>query len=143
MIITQKKQAPHNTQKAYFVTPKTLYKSQHNCPHPSKYKVVDICIDNCKYNGIVTCKDGCVVKCIGVCMPNVMQQLFVMNIESLLKEYAAYRAFNKSDCVINMRIPHQILERIKELADEQHVPYQSLISSVLFSLANIDESKKD
>ena len=76
-------------------------------------------------------------------MPNVMQQLFVMNIESLLKEYAAFRAFNKSDCVINMRIPHQILERIKELADTQHVPYQSLISSVLFSLANIDDSKKD
>ena len=76
-------------------------------------------------------------------MPNVMQQLFVMNIESLLKEYAAYRAFNTSDCVIKMRIPHQILEKIKELADAQHVPYQSLISSVLFSLANIDDSKKD
>ena len=76
-------------------------------------------------------------------MPNVMQQLFVMNIESLLKEYAAFRAFNKSDCVINMRIPHQILEKIKELADAQHVPYQSLISSVLFSLANTDEPKKD
>ena len=75
-------------------------------------------------------------------MPNVMQQLFVMKIESLLKEYAAFRAFNKSDCVINMRIPHQILEKIKELADTQHVPYQSLISSVLFSLANIDDSKK-
>ena len=76
-------------------------------------------------------------------MPNVMQQLFVMNIESLLREYAAYLAFNKSDCVINMRIPHQILEKIKELADTQHVPYQSLISSVLYSLANTDESKKD
>ena len=76
-------------------------------------------------------------------MPNVMQQLFVMNIESLLKEYAAYRAFNKSDCVINMRIPHQIVDKIKDLADAQHVPYQSLISSVLFSLANIDDSKKD
>ena len=38
-------------------------------------------------------------------MPNVMQQLFIMNIESLLKEYAAYRAFNKADCVIHMRIP--------------------------------------
>ena len=74
-------------------------------------------------------------------MPNVMQQLFIMNIEALLKEYAAYRAFNKSDRVINMRIPHQILERIKELADQQHVPYQLLISSVLFSLANIEEQK--
>jgi len=74
-------------------------------------------------------------------MPNVMQQLFVMNIESLLREYAAFRAFNKSDCVINMRIPHQILERIKELADTQHVPYQSLISSVLYSLANVEDSK--
>ena len=62
-------------------------------------------------------------------MPNVMQQLFVMNMESLLKEYAAYRAFNKSDRVINMRI------------DQQHVPYQLLISSVLFSLANIEEQK--
>ena len=76
-------------------------------------------------------------------MPNVMQQLFVMNIESLLKEYAAFRAFNKSDCVINMRIPHQILEKIKELADAQHVPYQSLISSVLYSLANVDNSKNN
>ena len=74
-------------------------------------------------------------------MPNVMQQLFVMNMETLLKEYAAYRAFNKSDRVINMRIPHQILEKIKVLADQQHVPYQLLISSVLFSLANIDENK--
>ena len=74
-------------------------------------------------------------------MPNVMQQLFIMNIETLLREYAAYKAFNKSDCVINMRIPRPILDKIKELADEQHVPYQSLISSVLFSLANLDDKK--
>ncbi|MGI5846236.1 MAG: CopG family antitoxin, partial [Alphaproteobacteria bacterium] len=66
-------------------------------------------------------------------MPNVMQQLLIMNIESLLKEYAAYRAFNKSNCVINMRIPEDILNGIKKLADEQHVPYQSLIASVLYS----------
>ena len=63
-------------------------------------------------------------------MPNVMQQLFIMNIESLLREYAAYKAFNKSDCVINMRLPRPILDKIKELADEQHVPYQSLIYKV-------------
>lgn len=142
MIITQKKQASHNTQKTPFVTPTHIHKSQHNRPYPSKYKAVDICIDICKYNGIVTCKDGCVVKCIGVCMPNVMQQLFVMNIESLLKEYAAYRAFNKSDAVINMRIPRPVLDRLKELAAQQHVPYQSLISSILFSLANTDENKQ-
>jgi predicted DNA binding CopG/RHH family protein len=74
-------------------------------------------------------------------MPNVMQQLFIMNIETLLKEYAAYRTFNKSDCVINMRIPRPILDKIKELADQQHVPYQSLISSILFSLANVEEKK--
>ncbi|MCL2017842.1 MAG: BrnA antitoxin family protein [Alphaproteobacteria bacterium] len=74
-------------------------------------------------------------------MPNVMQQLFVMNIESLLKEYAVFRAFNKSDCVINMRIPKPILDKIKTLAEQQHVPYQSLISSVLFSLANIEDPK--
>ncbi len=74
-------------------------------------------------------------------MPNVMQQLFVMNMESLLREYAAFRAFNKSDSVINMRIQHQVLERIKRLAEQQHVPYQTLISSVLFSLANIEEQK--
>lgn len=74
-------------------------------------------------------------------MPNVMQQLFVMNMETLLKEYAAYKTFNKSDCVINMRIPRPILDRIKQLAEQQHVPYQSLISSVLFSLANIEEQK--
>jgi predicted DNA binding CopG/RHH family protein len=74
-------------------------------------------------------------------MPNVMQQLFVMNMESLLKEYAAYRAFNKSDAVINMRIPTPILEKVKEMADKQHVPYQSLISSVLFALIDPDEQK--
>ena len=74
-------------------------------------------------------------------MPNVMQQLFVMNIEALLKAYAAYRTVNKSDCVINMRIPHEILDKIKELANAQHVPYQSLISSVLYSLANIEDKK--
>lgn len=75
-------------------------------------------------------------------MPNVMQQLFIMNIESLLKEYAAYRTFNKSDCVINMRIPGQILDKVKELAAEQHVPYQSLISSVLFALIDTEQTKK-
>lgn len=64
-----------------------------------------------------------------------------MNMESLLREYAAFRAFNKSDSVINMRIQHQVLERIKQLAEQQHVPYQTLISSVLFSLANIEEQK--
>ena len=74
-------------------------------------------------------------------MPNVMQQLFIMNIESLLKEYAAYRTFNKSDCVINMRIPKPILDKVKELAAQQHVPYQSLISSVLFALIDPDEEK--
>ena len=74
-------------------------------------------------------------------MPNVMQQLFIMNIEALLKEYAAYRTFNKSDSIINMRIPHTILDKIKELAEKQHVPYQSLISSVLFSLVDTEEKK--
>ncbi len=75
-------------------------------------------------------------------MPNVMQQLFIMNIESLLREYAAYRTFNKSDCVINMRIPREILDRVKELAAAQHVPYQSLISSVLFALIDESDAKK-
>lgn len=72
-------------------------------------------------------------------MPNVMQQLFIMNIEALLREYAAYKTFNKSDCVINMRIPKPVLDKIKQLAEQQHVPYQSLISSVLFSLANLED----
>ncbi len=75
-------------------------------------------------------------------MPNVMQQLFVMNMESMVREYAAYRTFNKSDAVINMRIPRPILDRLKKLAATQHVPYQSLISSVLFALANTDENKQ-
>ncbi len=74
-------------------------------------------------------------------MPNVMQQLFIMNIEALLKEYAAYRTFNKSDCVINMRIPKPILDKLKELATQQHVPYQSLISSVLFALIDTEDKK--
>jgi predicted DNA binding CopG/RHH family protein len=65
-----------------------------------------------------------------------------MNIESLLREYAAYRTFNKSDCVINMRIPREILDRVKELAAAQHVPYQSLISSVLFALIDESDAKK-
>ncbi|MBP5485526.1 MAG: hypothetical protein J6Y07_02355 [Alphaproteobacteria bacterium] len=75
-------------------------------------------------------------------MPNVMQQLFVMNMDPLLRDYAAYRAFHKSDTVINMRIPRPILDKIKEIADTHHVPYQSLISSVLFSIANTDDDKQ-
>jgi len=74
-------------------------------------------------------------------MPNVMQQLFEMNIDSLLKEHAMFRTFNKSDAVINMRISQKVLDRIKEIALKHGVPYQSLISSILFSLANIDEDK--
>ena len=74
-------------------------------------------------------------------MPNVMQQLFVMNIDPLLREYAAYRAFHKSDAVINMRIPQPILDKLKEIAAAHHVPYQSLITSILFSIANTDEDK--
>lgn len=69
---------------------------------------------------------------------NVMQQLLMMNVESLLRDFAAYRAFHKSDAVINMRIPHEVLDKIKEIAASQGVPYQSLISSVLFSLINSD-----
>jgi len=71
---------------------------------------------------------------------NVMQQLLLMNVESLLKDFAAYRTFHKSDAVINMRIPSEVLDKIKKIADGQGVPYQSLISSVLFSLVN-DDSK--
>jgi predicted DNA binding CopG/RHH family protein len=66
-----------------------------------------------------------------------------MNIDALLREYAMYRAFNKSDCVINMRIPGPILEKLKDMANEKNVPYQSLISSVLYSLANPDTAAPD
>lgn len=76
-------------------------------------------------------------------MPNVMRQLFVMNIGPLLKKYAAYRTFHKSDSVINMRIPHAVLDQLKELAAAQHVPYQSLISSVLFSIAHDEEDEEE
>jgi len=69
-----------------------------------------------------------------------MQQLLMMNVETLLKDFSAYRTFHKSDAVINMRIPRDVLERIKEIADGQGVPYQSLISSILFSLASADEA---
>jgi predicted DNA binding CopG/RHH family protein len=70
-----------------------------------------------------------------------MQQLLLMNVEQLLRDFAAYRTFHKSDFVINMRVPHEILDKIKEIAAEQGVPYQSLISSVLFALASSDDSK--
>ena len=65
---------------------------------------------------------------------NVMQQLLMMNIDALLRDFAAYRTFHRSDSVINMRIPGEILERIKTIAASHGVPYQALISSVLFSL---------
>jgi predicted DNA binding CopG/RHH family protein len=71
---------------------------------------------------------------------NVMQQLLMMNVESLLRDFAAYRTFHKSDAVINMRIPREILDRIKEIAAGQGVPYQSLISSILFALASDDSN---
>ncbi|MDR1826402.1 MAG: BrnA antitoxin family protein [Rickettsiales bacterium] len=70
---------------------------------------------------------------------NVMQQLLVMNIETLLKDFSAYRTFHKSDAIINMRIPKNVLDKIKEIADKEGVPYQSLISSVLFSLVNVED----
>ena len=73
---------------------------------------------------------------------NVMQQLLTMNVETLLKDFAAYRTFHKSDSVINMRIPHEVLDKIKAIADEQGVPYQSLISSVLFALTDADSDDK-
>ena len=65
-----------------------------------------------------------------------------MNVETLLKDFAAYRTFNKSDAVINMRIPRDVLDKIKKIADAQGVPYQSLISSVLFSLVNSGAADK-
>jgi predicted DNA binding CopG/RHH family protein len=68
-----------------------------------------------------------------------MRQLLLMNVEQLLKDFAAYRTFHKSDCVINMRVPHEVLDSIKEIAAGLGVPYQSLISSVLFSLVDTDE----
>jgi predicted DNA binding CopG/RHH family protein len=68
-----------------------------------------------------------------------MQQLLVMNIETLLKDFSAYRTFHKSDAIINMRIPKNVLDKIKEIADKEGVPYQSLISSVLFSLVNVED----
>ena len=72
---------------------------------------------------------------------NVMQQLLMMNVETLLRDFSAYRTFHKSDAVINMRIPRDVLDRIKDIADGQGVPYQSLISSILFSLVNTDDPK--
>ena len=50
---------------------------------------------------------------------NVMQQLLLMNVESLLKDFAAYRTFHKSDAVINMRIPSEVLDKIKAIAEAQ------------------------
>ena len=70
---------------------------------------------------------------------NVMQQLLMMNVEQLLRDFSAYRTFHKSDSVINMRIPHEVLDEIKSIAEKQGVPYQSLISSVLYALANNEE----
>jgi predicted DNA binding CopG/RHH family protein len=67
-----------------------------------------------------------------------MQQILMMNVEQLLRDFSAYRTFHKSDAVINMRIPHELLDRIKAIADARGVPYQSLISSILFALVSGD-----
>lgn len=66
-----------------------------------------------------------------------------MNVGSLIKDFAAYRTFHKSDSVINMRIPRELLDEIKKIATTQGVPYQSLISSVLFALANSENNDKE
>jgi len=42
-----------------------LEPQQHNRPHPSKHKGLDICIDNCKYIGIVPCGYNSIEHCIG------------------------------------------------------------------------------
>ncbi|MDR0319181.1 MAG: BrnA antitoxin family protein [Rickettsiales bacterium] len=75
-------------------------------------------------------------------MPNMLQQLFLMNAEEILKDYAVYRAFNKSDSVINMRIPGAVAEKLKKLAAERGVPYQTLITATLFSLVNDEADNK-
>jgi len=69
-----------------------------------------------------------------------MQQLLMINIEQMLREFSAYRTFHKSDAVINMRIPGDVLDRIKAIAASQGVPYQALISSVLFSLTGAGDA---
>ena len=72
---------------------------------------------------------------------NVLQQLLMMNVESLLKDFSAYRTFHKSDSVINMRIPREVLSKIKEISEKENVPYQSLIASVLFALTDLASEK--
>jgi len=72
---------------------------------------------------------------------SLMQQIFMMNIESMLKDFAAFRTFHKSNAIINMRIPDEVLDKVKEIAATQGVPYQSLISSILFSLVGAKDAK--
>ncbi len=71
-------------------------------------------------------------------MQNVLKQIFLMNLESILKDYSAYRTFKKNDAVINMRIPSEIMNKIKILATEQNVPYQTLIAATLAKLCEDD-----
>ncbi|MDR0449055.1 MAG: BrnA antitoxin family protein [Rickettsiales bacterium] len=75
-------------------------------------------------------------------MPNMLQQLFLMNSDDILKDYAVYRAFNKSDSVINMRIPGAVADKLKQLAAAKGVPYQTLITATLFSLVNDEDKNK-
>ncbi|MDR2685222.1 MAG: BrnA antitoxin family protein [Rickettsiales bacterium] len=75
-------------------------------------------------------------------MNNMLQQLFIMNADEMLKNYAVFRAFHKSDSVINMRIPAIITEKLKELAQSKGIPYQTLITATLYALVNIEESDK-
>lgn len=74
-------------------------------------------------------------------MANMMQQLFMMNADDILKDYAVFRAFNRSDAVINMRIPGAVADKLKELAKSKNVPYQTLITATLFSLVDMDSDK--
>ena len=69
-----------------------------------------------------------------------MQQIFIMNIEQMLRDFAAFRTFHKSNAIINMRIPDEVLDKVKEIAAQQGVPYQSLISSILFSLVGAKDA---
>jgi predicted DNA binding CopG/RHH family protein len=75
-------------------------------------------------------------------MANMMQQIFLMNVDELLRNYIMFRAFNRSDAVINMRIPSVVADKLKELAAQKNVPYQTLITATLFSLVDVPENQK-
>ncbi len=114
-----------------------LYKRIYNCIYTTDFRQIFV------YTNVLTAVLSLIIVCfcseiIGI-MQNILKQIFMMNIKTVLTDYAAMRAFQKNDTVVNMRMNSKLVDKIKALAAEQGVPYQTLIAATLNKITEEDK----